>query len=174
MVGTGDLSAGQPRALGPSGSSHALPARARTQGQASSFPGPALRSRFRSASSPELSQTPPRIPRGKWPRTASSSIWGRTPVRGLESCLLSWRAALSAQGDSWPQLRTEVVATSCTAPTPAHTHTAQPSRGRSHGPLPGLLAPPPGPAAQRQCRASPEQDPRSQARNTPGASNHGS
>ena len=37
--------------------------------------------------------SPGLLPRGKWPRTASSSSWGWTPVRGLESSLLSWRAA---------------------------------------------------------------------------------
>ena len=128
-------------ALGPSGSSYNLPITARTQAKSAAFLGQlwglglAQQAALGSARRPYYLGL---LPRGKWPRTASSSSRGWTPVKGLESSLLSWRAAPAGSvgrgtaGCSWG-LSTE-------PPFPsAHTSTTQSKGEQEEEPHPRAM-----------------------------------
>lgn len=125
--------------------SYATPTRARTRGQAIASlsqpqgPGLARQAALSSARCPQASRAPPQ---GRWPRTASSSSQEWTPLRGLESCLLSWGTAPDGSlgkgtaGCSWePRLHPPTYCTGAhaKAPPPAQT-TAQPKGGQEAAP----------------------------------------
>lgn len=103
------------------------------------------------AGSPELSQTPP-CSQGTSPGASGQKLLplpagggGGGRVRGWDpACVLESSSCwLSGQGDSWPQLRTEVEPPPHRAPLPAHSSTlSQGGRRQSRTPGRGTAAVP--------------------------------
>lgn len=141
------LHVGQPGALGPV----AMPSPSGPGPKAKPWrPGLAPRARSHSAGSPELSQTPPLIQGtslGRWPRAASSSSQGWTPLKraGILPAILEnsacWLSGQGTAGLSWePRLQPHTAQAPMPKPHPQHRPQLSRGGGRKQ-PQTGLCAP---------------------------------